>query len=95
MIKTLKNIDELKETFDELKSRVAAVEERKVDQAELTDLRELISSKGNHISLNVPSALNVYCQLLTIQSVHEHKGSAQVSSASKPAPLVLLFVPHL
>lgn len=47
MVAALRNIGKQRETFNKLEARVAALEEAKVEQSELTHLRELITHKGN------------------------------------------------
>ncbi|XP_040918160.1 glutamine-rich protein 2 [Toxotes jaculatrix] len=46
-VEALRNISKLKEKFNKLEARVAALEEGKVDQTQLAQLRELITDKGS------------------------------------------------
>lgn len=48
----LRDVGELKEKIDKLEARVAALEEGKVDQSQLTQLRELITNKGSQDAAN-------------------------------------------
>ncbi len=52
-MEALRNIGKLKDKFNQLEARVAALEEGKMDQSQLTHLRELIN-KGNFTSLDRP-----------------------------------------
>lgn len=47
MMSALRNIGKQRDTFNKLEARVAALEEAKVEQSELTHIRELITHKGN------------------------------------------------
>lgn len=47
MMLALRNIGKQRDTFNKLEARVAALEEAKVEQSELTHIRELITHKGN------------------------------------------------
>lgn len=49
-VEALRNIGKLREKFSKLEARVAALEEGKEDQSQLTHLRELITNKGNILS---------------------------------------------
>lgn len=51
-VEALRNIGKLKERFNKLEARVAALEEVKLDQSQLTHLRELVT-KGNFISADL------------------------------------------
>lgn len=53
-VEALRNVGKLKERFDKLEARVAALEEVKVDQSQLTHLRELITNEGNFMSPGAP-----------------------------------------
>ncbi|XP_026220330.1 glutamine-rich protein 2 isoform X3 [Anabas testudineus] len=46
-METLRNIGKLKENFDKMEARLAALEEGKVDKVELTNLSELITNTGS------------------------------------------------
>ncbi|XP_059204386.1 glutamine-rich protein 2 [Centropristis striata] len=46
-VQALKDIGKLKERFNKLEARAAALEEGKVDQSQLTHLKELIPNKGS------------------------------------------------
>ncbi|XP_073350490.1 uncharacterized protein [Pagrus major] len=59
MVAALRNIGKQRETFNKLEARVAALEETKVEQSELTHLRELITHKGSQdVSSNLMDQLN-------------------------------------
>lgn len=68
-VEALRNIGKLKEKFSKLEARVAALEEGKVDQTQLDQLREVVTNKGNHLILL--SALHpvLNCRFLQIKSV--------------------------
>ncbi|XP_044037516.1 glutamine-rich protein 2 isoform X2 [Siniperca chuatsi] len=58
-VEALRNISKLKERFNKLEARVAALEEGKVDHSQLTHLRELITNKGSQdASDNLMDQLN-------------------------------------
>ncbi|XP_024864591.1 daf-12-interacting protein 1 isoform X6 [Kryptolebias marmoratus] len=46
-VEAVRNINNLKEKFSRLEARMAALEEQKVDQNQLAQLRELITNKGS------------------------------------------------
>lgn len=49
-MEALRSIGKLKETFNKLEARVVVLEEGKVEQSQLTQLRELIANKGKGAS---------------------------------------------
>ncbi|XP_030264597.1 glutamine-rich protein 2 isoform X5 [Sparus aurata] len=59
MMSALRNIGKQRDTFNKLEARVAALEEAKVEQSELTHIRELITHKGSQeVSSNLMDQLN-------------------------------------
>lgn len=46
-VEALKDISKLREKFSKLEAQVVALEEVKLDQSQLTHVRELITNKGN------------------------------------------------
>ncbi|XP_045893508.1 glutamine-rich protein 2 isoform X1 [Micropterus dolomieu] len=57
-VEALRNIGKLKERFNKLEARVAALEEVKLDQSQLTHLRELVTKGSWEVSNNLLDQLN-------------------------------------
>ncbi|KAM8724888.1 uncharacterized protein AB9X84_004410 isoform 2-T2 [Acanthopagrus schlegelii] len=65
MVAALRNIGKQRETFNQLEARVAALEEAKVEQSELTHLREIIAHKGSQeVSSNLMDQLDQQSALI-------------------------------
>lgn len=64
-MEALRNIGKLKEKHNKLEARLAALEEGKLDQTQLAQLRELITNKGNFIS---PDAAPSYLLSVTYRA---------------------------
>ncbi|XP_018523980.1 glutamine-rich protein 2 isoform X4 [Lates calcarifer] len=64
-VEALRNIGKLKEKFSKLEARVAALEEGKVDQTQLDQLREVVTNKGSEdVSNNLMDQLNQHRALI-------------------------------
>lgn len=70
-MEALRNMGKLKENFSKLEARVAALEAGKVDQSQLTHLRELITNKGNFISPDFAILVN-YGMLTDLKTMKSH-----------------------
>ncbi|XP_039979920.1 glutamine-rich protein 2 isoform X2 [Xiphias gladius] len=58
-VEALRNIGKLKEKFSKLEARVVALEEGKVDQTQLAQLKEVVTNKGSQdVSNNLMDQLN-------------------------------------
>ncbi|GAA6222133.1 glutamine-rich protein 2-like isoform X3 [Lates japonicus] len=64
-VEALRNIGKLKEKFSKLEARVAALEEGKVDQTQLDQLREVVTDKGSEdVSNNLMDQLHQHRALI-------------------------------
>ncbi|XP_062264282.1 uncharacterized protein LOC133971085 isoform X2 [Platichthys flesus] len=79
-VEVLRNTARLKEKFQRLEARVGALEEGKVDQNQLTPLRDAITDKGfQDVSGNLMDQLNQQTALMSILKSDQEKGEELVS----------------
>ncbi|XP_034448539.1 uncharacterized protein LOC117765981 [Hippoglossus hippoglossus] len=79
-VEALRNAVRLKEKFNRLEARVAALEEGKVDQTQLTPLRDAITNKGfQDVSKNLMDQLNQQTALISSLKSDQEKSEELVT----------------